>query len=308
MENLSMLLSEKKTILNKLSTLAHGTVQIREDGEYKYIYVYYRESGVLRSKYIGEFSNELYNLILENNALAKNLKRRLKEINKYLDSIGYVESEELSDDVKLNIAIAKRNIVDSIYKQSILEGIATTYSDTETLVNEGMVRNMKADDVQKILNLKHSWEFITDVNTVMYPTNFALLCQINELVETNLSPLPGRLRSTPVSIGGSTYMPPIPIESMFKERLEDVLNMPISIKVGIELVLLVMKSQVFLDGNKRTAIVFANHYLIRNGLGLIIIPAELVPEFKKHLVNYYESKDIKSIKDFLKNKCWVKLR
>jgi len=40
---------------------------------------------------------------------------------------------------------------------------------------------------------------------------------------------------------------------------------------------------------------------------LIVIPAELVSEYKKHLMNYYEDKDLDTIKKFLKEKCWIKL-
>lgn len=68
-----------------------------------------------------------------------------------------------------------------------------------------------------------------------------------------------------------------------------------------------MKKQLFIDGNKRTAVIFANHYLIRNGLGIVVIPAENVNEYKKHLINYYEDKDLVSIKKFLKIKCWIKV-
>ena len=69
-----------------------------------------------------------------------------------------------------------------------------------------------------------------------------------------------------------------------------------------------MKKQLFLDGNKRTAIIFANYYLIRNALGLIVIPAELVEEFKKLLIEYYEDENKKTvISTFLKEKCWIKM-
>lgn len=67
-----------------------------------------------------------------------------------------------------------------------------------------------------------------------------------------------------------------------------------------------MKKQLFLDGNKRTAVIFANHYLISKGLGLIVIPANLVSEFKKHLINYYVDKD-QFIKEFLYKKCLTKI-
>ena len=71
--------------------------------------------------------------------------------------------------------------------------------------------------------------------------------------------------------------------------------------------LYVMKTQIYNDGNKRTGVILANHVLISKGEGLIVIPEKLVPAFKKHLVNYYENKDNKII-DFLKDKCWNKLK
>lgn len=67
-----------------------------------------------------------------------------------------------------------------------------------------------------------------------------------------------------------------------------------------------MKKQLFLDGNKRTAVIFANHYLVSRGIGLILIPAELVPEFKERLINYYENDD-QAIKKFLYDKCLTKI-
>lgn len=67
-----------------------------------------------------------------------------------------------------------------------------------------------------------------------------------------------------------------------------------------------MKTQVFIDGNKRAAIIFANHYLISKGKGLLVVPFELVSEFKKLLIAYYEEHDTESIKLFLKEKCWRK--
>lgn len=41
-----------------------------------------------------------------------------------------------------------------------------------------------------------------------------------------------------------------------------------------------MKKQLFLDGNKRTAVIFANHFLVSYGKGLIVVPAELVYNIK----------------------------
>lgn len=304
MAELAYLLHEKHILESRLERMVYGSIEIRDTGSKKCIYVHRREGGLQVTKYVGEYSNELNNTIIENNALAKDLKKRLRLVNKELFSLNYL-NQHLNDRVKLNIDLARRHMVDSIYKQAMLEGVATTYSDTETIINGGKVKDMNATDITKVINLKHSWEFILDENVISYPTSFPVLTQINGLVEEGLSYSAGKVRVLPVSIGGSTYIPPIPLEYQIKEDLLEILNKEISLETAIELVLFVMKKQIFTDGNKRTAVIFANHYMISHGLGIIVIPAELVDEYKKLLVLYYEDRDLVSIKDFLKDKCVI---
>ena len=140
-----------------------------------------------------------------------------------------------------------------------------------------------------------------------FSSNFAILCQVNGIVQEGFSYFAGKLRSVPVSIGGSTYIPPLPYEAQVREDLASLLDKEESYEVAIELLLYVMKKQLFIDGNKRTAVIFANHYLISRGMGLIVIPAELVSEYKKLLIAYYENND-DTIKEFLKAKCLTKLK
>ena len=238
--------------------------------------------------------------------MLNNLKKRIKEINKELNLINY-ESHDLSEKIKLNISLARRNMTDSIYKQAMLEGIATTYSDTETIINGGKVNNMTVSDIGKVVNLKRAWEFILSNEVISYPTNYVVLCEINQIIEDGFSLFAGRLRSVPVSIGGSNYIPPLPIENIIKEELQNILNSDLSIiDKTIELLLFVLKKQLFLDGNKRTAVIFANHFLISNAGGIIVIPVEKIDKYKKLLIEYYESKN-NDIKDFLKNECIIRL-
>jgi prophage maintenance system killer protein len=90
-----------------------------------------------------------------------------------------------------------------------------------------------------------------------------------------------------------------------KEKISDILNSSdAEIDVAINLCMYCMKTQIFIDGNKRTSVIFANHYLIAHGQGFLVIPEEHVSEFKKLLVAYYEGEDIREISDFLKTKCW----
>lgn len=305
MENITELLNEKEILESRIQQIVYGSIEIRVNKDKKYIYVHFRDGGLSTSRYAGEYTPELYNLILENNKLVKEYKKRLREIKKELGVLQYVQSD-LSDNVKINIDLARRNLVDSIYKQAKLEGVATTYSDTETIVNGGKVKDMTATDISKLVNLKHAWEFILNEGVISYPTNFAVLCQLNEIIEEGFSYTAGKIRSVPVSIGGSSYLPPLPYEPQIKSDLEEMLSREKSYDVAIELLLYVMKKQLFLDGNKRTAVIFANHYLISRGMGLIVIPAELVEEFKQHLINYYEDNN-SDIKDFLYSKCLTRL-
>ena len=76
------------------------------------------------------------------------------------------------------------------------------------------------------------------------------------------------------------------------------------IDIAVELCLYCMKTQIFIDGNKRASVIFANHYLIGQGQGFLVIPEKEVPEFKKLLVAYYEGKNGDIIKKFMKEKCW----
>ena len=301
------LLQKKQSLDIKLNTLVYGSIEIREKNNKKYLYVHYREDGRARTKYVGEYSDELYNLILNNNIHSKEIKREIRTITKRLKELEY-NDEELDDNIKLNIDIAKRNLVDTIYKQARLEGIATTFADTENIIEGGIVNNMTSDDVMKIVNLKHAWEFILNKNVIKSPTDFVLLCEINKIVEEGFYYNAGKIRSTPVSIGGTSWKPALPIESKIKEEISQIISSDINpLDKAIELLLFTMKKQIFLDGNKRTAVIFANQFLISNSAGIIMIPSEKVNEFKKMLIDYYEENDTKRIISFLKKECYTKL-
>ena len=307
MDNQINIKNQISLIKSAIENLNYGTIEIRSNGDKKYIYVHFRNNGILKTKYVGEYSDELYNLILNNNRKVKELKSRLKILEKQIKNYSH-ERNELNDDIRLNIDLARRNLVDSIYKQSILEGIATTYSDTETIVNEGKVHDMSTIDVQKIINLKHAWEFIMDYDVERCATNYALICQINGLVEEGISYNAGKIRSTPVTIGGSSYVPPIPFEYKIKEDIEQIINdtSDDDIKKAAKLIAYSMKTQTFIDGNKRTAIIFGNHYLISHGLGLMVIPVDKIEKYKKLLLEYYEDKSEELINFFVKE-CFIPL-
>ena len=65
-----------------------------------------------------------------------------------------------------------------------------------------------------------------------------------------------------------------------------------------------MKMQLFNDGNKRTAMLIANHELIKHGRGLISISEENKVEFGTKLIEYYEKEErLQELMDFIYDKC-----
>lgn len=284
-----------------------GTPEIKERGNEKYLYVRKRVAGKQTSTYVGAYTEELYNLLLRNAREAREIRKELRSIDKQLANAGYSE-DELSSDVINNIAFARANMKMNIYDQAVLEGVATSFPQTEEIIDNGKISGVTATDVQKILNLKHAWEFILDRDVIASRSDYYMLSHIARVVNEGFFAEGGRIRGVPVTIGGSSYVPPLPNELDVKEKIREIIEESDEvINTAIKLCLYCMKTQIFLDGNKRASVIFANHYLISHGGGFLVIPEKEVPEFKRLLVKYYEGEDITVIADFMRKYCWKKI-
>ena len=192
-----------------------------------------------------------------------------------------------------NVFVAKRNIVDYIWKSANLEGIGVTYPETQAIYDGGMVNGLTVDKIIAINNLKYSWQFILENEGIDY--DFKLLCHLHKLtcdklvLDQNL----GRLRTVP--------KPQFPLESQIKEELERLLNQPEKTKteIAIEVMLWIMRRQMFIDGNKRVGMLFANKIMIDNGCGIITISQENQPTFFEKLIKFYESGDNADLKQWI---------
>ena len=200
-----------------------------------------------------------------------------------------------------NVFVAKRNIVDYIWKSANLEGIGVTYPETQAIYDGGIVNGLTVDKIIAINNLKYSWQFILENGEMDY--DFKMLCHLHKLtcdklvLDQNL----GSLRTTPVNIGGTSWKPQFPIESQIKEELVTLLNQPEKTKteIAIEIMLWIMRRQMFIDGNKRVGMLFANKIMIDNGCGIITISQENQPTFFEKLIKFYESGDNTDLKQWI---------
>ena len=179
---------------------------------------------------------------------------------------------------------AKRNIIDYIWKSANLEGISATYPDTESIFEGLAPEGFAVKDILAINNLKRAWYFISEHLGV--EVNYVLVCHINSI------------------IGGTDWVPNIPEEEQVKEQLKRIQREYSTItEQAIELMLYLMRSQLFNDGNKRTAMMVANLLTMTHGVGIISIPINHQNEFRKKLVDYYETGNNSELKQFIYDHC-----
>ena len=188
------LLQQRADLQARLNLMPYdGNPEIKEVSGIKYLYVRKRVASKLTSTYVDVYSDELYQLLLRNAKERKDLTKAIRKINKELVSLGF-EDRELSARVLQNLDFARANMKANIYDQAVLEGVATSFPQTEDIIDNGLVHGVSATDVQKILNLKHAWEFILDRDVIQSESNYYMLCHIAKLVNEGFFYDGGRIR------------------------------------------------------------------------------------------------------------------
>ena len=91
-------------------------------------------------------------------------------------------------ELEQNIFLAKRNIVDSIWKSANLEGIAITFPETQQIYDGGNISRLRVDEIITINNLKHAWQFI--LSTIQDKIDFNYIASTHSLVGSNLVEAP----------------------------------------------------------------------------------------------------------------------
>ena len=174
LEKIQVLIKEKAEAEARLNLIPYdGSPEVKENSSGRYLYIRKRVAGKLTSKYVDIYSDDLYQLLLRNAREARELRKSIRRITRELTELGYTPGE-LTHDVLLNLDFARANMKSSIYDQAVLEGVSTTFPQTEDIIDNGTVNGMTASDVQKVLNLKHSWEFILDEDVIRADSDYYL--------------------------------------------------------------------------------------------------------------------------------------
>ena len=169
-----------------------------------------------------------------------------------------------------NIFLAKRNIVDYIWKSANLEGIGFTYPDTQAIYNGIAVEGYSIDDINAVNDLKHAWQYLLEhINDEL---NLEFIKSVHRLLGKFTVLNAGAVRMDEVHIGGTDWIPAIPNEKEIEDNIFNITNRPGSyLDKALDIVLYLMRTQMFLDGNKRIAMLIGNKIMIENGQGIITV-------------------------------------
>ena len=200
-----------------------------------------------------------------------------------------------------NIFLAKKVLVSNIYNSAKMEGINTTYPDTKTILEGVNVPTLKLDEINCILNLRDAWNFT--LSHLDDEVDLDFICQINSFVSRNESLEWGVLRKGKVGINGVDFIPDIPKKDKVIQNIHAILKEEVPTVRSLNLMLYLMRNQIFWDGNKRTSMIVANKILIQNGCGIITVKEEFLQDFNHLLTEYYNTGKKEKLISFLYDNC-----
>ena len=202
---------------------------------------------------------------------------------------------------KENVFLAKERLNSIIYNSVKLEGFNTNYFNVKKILNGSNVPSLRLDEINCILNLRDAWNFV--LSSIDEPIILELICKINAFVSRGESLEWGVLRTGKVGINGVDYIPDIPDETKIIADIKNIMKEENITKRSLVLMLYLMRTQAFWDGNKRTSMIVANKIMIENGCGVITIKEEYFKEFNSLLTEYYNTNKMESLLEFLYNNC-----
>lgn len=198
---------------------------------------------------------------------------------------------------KTAVFLARRLFADSVWKTSNIE-TAVTYPQAYDICDNITPVGLRVNQIVTVHNIAWAWNWL--IEHADQPVGWDLVCTYNRLVCASLVYGAGELRTFSVGITGTHWRPPIPTTDGSRSQVAEAVSGESDPETSaLRLFLTISRGQYFGDGNKRTALMVANHYLVNQGVGLLAVDPAQNKQFALLLTEYYESGDRRAICRFL---------
>ena len=196
------------------------------------------------------------------------------------------------------------------YYSGKIEGNTYTYVETEALLKDGITSPKRYSDAKMLKNLYNTFISCAEqinkdgqININSFTVNSIHSMLTDELVPTHNR---GLLRTEPVAITGTSYIPPKDPDSIkdaFDNILanQEVISNPLERAVYLHCNL--ARLQPFIDGNKRTSRVLES---------IVLMNADIIPvysskdedliNYRTGLIHFYETQDYTQYADYFLNR------
>lgn len=200
----------------------------------------------------------------------------------------------------------KRKEVDQIYNLSffrneIIQGILSTEGnlasvDDVRILTTGSFKNLefqsrlREQDIEEVWAMNKAFKYLEE--NIDKPLTLDIIKNYNSLIVTGLkSKYSGEIRQTNVFINNTLYTPPDfrNLERLVENAIEEINMLDGNINKAFSYILMISKLQVFIDGNKRTALLCAIHHLAYSKQPLLMFFNDFTQEYLKALKHFYEN-------------------
>lgn len=125
-------------------------------------------------------------------------------------------------DRRTAVELAKRLLVDLIWRTAKIEVDGVTFPDTQEIFDGRAPEGMSVDDIVTVNNIKRAWGFL--LGNIDYPVDWQYIREYNRIIGEGRVRDAGRLREYGVRIGGTGWVPEIPTVESPQERVRGILE------------------------------------------------------------------------------------
>lgn len=192
-----------------------------------------------------------------------------------------------------------------VYNMTKLEGNPYTYSEVKTLLDGITVGGRKLSDQEQVLRVSRAWEALrSQISHNTFTLTKANFIHFNKIIAENEALMVGSFRQGQVYIAGvEKHVPPKAKElnRTFEQMMAEFKNLDLDLHgKAFWLFLQCARYQFFYDGNKRTAQLMMNGFLLSHGIAVVSIPARLKRSYDSRMTRFYDTNKMESMMKFLR--------